>query len=445
MPRVVVCDEFDAEGLALLRNAHLQVDHRPGLKGTELKTALHSADAVIIRTATRITADLLSPIGSLRLIVRAGVGLDHVDVAAAHRLGVMVMNTPGSNTISACEQTWALIFALMRHTPEADMAMKQGRWERHSFLGSQLAGKTLGILGLGRIGKAVARRALAMEMNVVAYDPLLTAERTRQLGVEPVFDLNALLRKSDILTIHVPLTDDSRNLIGAPQLAMMKRGSRLINCARGGIVDEQALCDMLQSAHLAGAALDVFAEEPLPIDHPLRKQPNVILTPHLGAATGEAHRAMTLDAAQAVVAFLAKGPLLWPENLTAADRQPFDELKPWLAAAHRLGLQLGRLQQSTIRHATLSIPAQWGGKAVRWLTEAFTTGLLETGLSEMITPADAMRLAHERGIDIIARQMPGHGDRATLLQACLETENGSHEAEADMTMAPSGDLPYWLA
>ncbi|MFO0815525.1 MAG: phosphoglycerate dehydrogenase [Gemmatales bacterium] len=432
MPRVLICDKLEADGITILQEAGLDVDNRPGLKGEELKAALQQADGAIVRSGTRITSELLETPGRLRAIVRAGVGVDNIDVVTATRKGVIVMNTPGGNTISTCEQTWALIFALMRHTAASDAVMRQGGWDRNKFVGTQLAGKTLGVIGLGRIGREVARRALAMDMKVVGYDPVLTADKITSLGFIPASDVAALLKQVDIVTLHVPMIEETKNLIGASELAMMKKGSRIINCARGGIIDETALVDALKSGHLAGAGVDVFVEEPPPTNHPLRTLANVVLTPHLGASTNEAQKSVALEAAHLLVDYLTRGQVQSAVNLPAVDRKTLQQLRPYLDAARRLGLLLTQLQQGAIKSVSLSFRGELSSTGMSWLTAAFATGLLETRLSEHLTPVNAVLLAKERGFDIVAEHNPARGDFASLVTARIETDKGSHVASATL-------------
>src|SRR5438105_5079735 len=283
MARVLISDKLESPGLDLLRQAGVELDERAGLTGAALKEALQAADGVIVRSGTRLTAELLEHPGKLRAIVRAGVGVDNIDVAAATRGGIVVMNTPGGNTFSTAEQTITLLMALARHIPAADASVRQGKWERSKFVGTQLAGKTLGIVGLGRVGREVARRAAGLDMNVIGYDPFMAPDKAAQLGIESVADIDQLLPRCDFLTVHTPLTDETRDLIDARRLALLPDGARVLNCARGGIINEPALADALASGHVAGAALDVFVEEP-PGDHPLLKLPKLARTPHLGAS-----------------------------------------------------------------------------------------------------------------------------------------------------------------
>src|SRR5947209_4853706 len=266
MPRVLVADKLEAAGLDLLRQAGIELDVREKLTGAALQEALRAADAVIVRSATRITAGELENPGKLRAIVRAGVGVDTIDVAAATRRGIVVMNTPGGNTVSTAEQTITLLMSLARHTPAAEASVRAGKWERNKFVGTQLAGKTLGVVGLGRIGREVARRAAGLDMKVLGFDPFLTVDAAARLGIEATPDVDSLLPRVDFLTVHTPLTDDTRDLINADRIAKMKKGARVINCARGGIINETALAEALKGGHLAGAALDVFVQEPPPPD-----------------------------------------------------------------------------------------------------------------------------------------------------------------------------------
>src|SRR5262249_10232779 len=274
------------------------------------------------------------------------------DVAAATRRGIVVMNTPGGNTVSTAEHTITMLMALARHIPAADASIRQGKWERNKFVGTQLAGKTLAVIGLGRIGRGVARRAAGLDMKVVGFDPFLSPERASQLGIESVAGLDQLLPRCDFLTVHTPLTAETRDLIGAKELARMKRGARVLNCARGGILNEEALAEALRSGHLAGAALDVFVHEP-PGEHPLLKLPNVVATPHLGASTTEAQEAVAQEAAQLLIDFLTKGMVQFAVNMAAVDRTELQELRLYVDMARRLGLLHAQMCQGAIRRVEL--------------------------------------------------------------------------------------------
>lgn len=429
IPRVFVSDKLDAGGLELLQSSELEIDYRPGLQGEELAEAIRSADAMIVRSGTQVTADLLERAGRLRAIVRAGVGVDNIDVAAATRAGVVVMNTPGGNTVSTAEHTIAMMMALARHIPFADASVRAGKWERSKFVGTQLAGKTLGIVGLGRIGREVARRALALDMTVVGYDPFITADRAGQLGIEAVESLDDLLPRCDFLTVHTPLTDETRGLIGSRELRLLPQGARVINCARGGIIDEAALREALDAGHIAGAALDVFSQEP-PIDNPLVGHPKVVTTPHLGASTVEAQQSVAREAAQLVVSFLKRGEIQFAVNTAAVDRSELAEMRLYLDMARRLGLLHAQMCKGSIRRATLYYRGEVARRSTRLVTAAFTAGLLEAHLAEDVNIVNAELLAKERGIEVVEQTSTKAGDFSTLIRAEVDTERKRYTAAA---------------
>jgi D-3-phosphoglycerate dehydrogenase / 2-oxoglutarate reductase len=430
MPRVLISDKLEAAGLDLLRGAGIELDERHGLKGAALQEALRGADAVIVRSGTTITAELLEDPGKLRAVVRAGVGVDNIDVAAATRKGIVVMNTPGGNTVSTAEQTLALLLALARNIPAADAHVHQApaKWDRTKFTGAQLAGKTLGVVGLGRIGREVARRAAGLDMKVVGFDPFLSPDRAAQLGIEAVGGLDQLLPRCDFLTVHTPLTDETRDLIGARELALLPQGARVLNCARGGIVNEPALAEALGSGHLAGAALDVFVEEPPPADHPLLKMPNVVLTPHLGAATVEAQTSVAREAAQLLIDFLTRGVVQFAVNMAAVDRTELEELRLYVDMARRLGLLHAQMAQGAIRRAELKYHGEVARRSTRLITAAFAAGLLESRLAESVNIVNAELLARERGIDLVEQTSPRKGDFGTLIRAEVTTDKKAYTA-----------------
>ena len=415
MPRVLICDKLETAGLELLARAGLEVDNRPGLAGAQLAEALRAADGAVVRSGTRITAELLENPGKLRAVVRAGVGVDNIDVPAATRRGVVVMNTPGGNTISAAEHTIALLLSLARHVPAADAGMKAGKWDRTKYLGAQVAGKTLGVVGLGRIGREVARRAAGLDMKVAGYDPFLAPERASQLGIEAVGSLKELLPKSDFLTLHLPLTEQTRGLIGAKELEMLPKNARVLNVARGGIIDEQALADALKSGRIAGAGIDVFSQEPPAADNPLLKAPNIVLTPHLGASTVEAQEAVAVEAAQLLSDFLIRGVVSCAVNMTAVNRAELDEMRHFIDLARRLGMLQAQLAAGPIARAELQYRGDLARKSMRLLTAAFAAGLLEGRLDEGVNIVNAEVLARERGIELGESSNPNKGDFANLL------------------------------
>jgi D-3-phosphoglycerate dehydrogenase len=428
MSRVLICDKLPAAGLDLLKQAGIELDDRQKLKGAELQEAIRAADGVIVRSDTKITAAELQNPGRLRVIVRAGVGVDNIDVAAATRKGIVVMNTPGGNTVSTAEQTIALLLSLARHTPAADASLHQGKWERGKFVGTQLAGRTLGVVGLGRIGREVARRAAGLDMKVLGFDPFLAPAGASQAGIETVSELDQLLPRVDFLTVHTPLTDETRDLIDARRLALLPEGARVINCARGGIINEEALAEALRSGRLAGAALDVFVQEPPPPDHPLLKLPNVVLTPHLGASTVEAQLSVAKEAAQLLIDYLVRGAIGFAVNMAAVDRAELAELRLYVDMARRLGLLHAQMSQGAIQKAVLNYRGEVARRSTRLITAAFAAGLLELRLDQNINIVNAPLLAAERGIEIVEQTSSQQGDFSTLLHADLTTEKKTYTA-----------------
>jgi D-3-phosphoglycerate dehydrogenase len=422
MTRVLVADKLEAPGLDLLRQAGIDLDIPPAtLSGAALQQALRAVDGVIVRSSTRIRAEDLEDPGKLRVIVRAGVGVDNIDVGAATRRGILVMNTPGGNTVSTAEQTIALMLALARHTPTADahVHQKPARWERNKFIGTQLAGKTLGVVGLGRIGREVARRAAGLDLKVIGCDPFLASAGAAQLGIEVAPDLPSLLPHCDFITVHTPLTDQTRDLIGAKELALLPKGARVINCARGGIINEPALAEALKSGHLAGAALDVFVEEPPPADHPLLALPNVVLTPHLGASTVEAQVSVAREAAQLITDYLKRGVVGFAVNMAAVDRGELDEMRLYVDLGRRLGLLLGQLSGGAIDRAVVLYRGEVARRSTRLITAAFAAGLLEPRLDQTVNIVNAPVLAAERGIEIVEQTSSQKGDFSTLVRVDL--------------------------
>ncbi|MBX7106222.1 MAG: phosphoglycerate dehydrogenase [Gemmataceae bacterium] len=427
MPRVLICDKLESSGTDMLARAGLEVDNRPGLKGEELQSALRAADGCILRSGTRITADLLEDPGKLRAIARAGVGVDNIDVPAATRNGIVVMNTPGGNTVSAAEHTIALLLALARHIPAADAGMKAGRWDRNKFVGTQVAGKTLGVIGLGRIGREVARRAAGLDMTIVGFDPFLSPDKAAEYGITATSNVDELLPQCDFITVHTPLTDETRNLIGKPQFGKLKPGVRLVNVARGGIYDESALAEGLQSGVIAGAALDVFQQEPPPADCQLLKSPNIVLTPHLGASTVEAQDAVAREAAQLLIDYLTRGVVQFAVNAAAVDRAEMESLKHYVDLARRLGMLHAQMDQGSIRKATLTYRGEIAGRATRLLTAAFAAGLLEYRLVS-VNMVNSELLARERGIELVEVKNPTAGDFGSLITAEVTTDKKAYTA-----------------
>jgi len=426
MPRVLIADKLEAAGIDLLKAAGLDVDVRLGLSGADLAAALKDYDAAIVRSQPKVNAAALESPGKLRAIARAGVGVDNIDVPAATRKGIVVMNTPGGNTVSAAEHTIALMFALSRKIPAADAVMKAGGWDRNKFVGTQLTGKTLGVVGLGRIGREVARRAVGLDMTVIALDPFVTAAKAAELGLQTAATLDELLPKVDFLTIHVPLSAETKSLIGARELGLMKKTACVLNVARGGIIDEQCLADALKAGTIGGAGVDVFTAEPIVAENPLLKAPNVVLTPHLGASTVEAQENVAVEAAQLIADFLLKGQVANAVNMAAVDPKELAEVRPFVDLARRLGLLQAQVAQGAIRRASLTFKGDLASKKTKLLTAAFTAGLLEYRLSAgEVNLVNAEVFARERGIEIAESSNPKKGDFASLLHTEVETERGT--------------------
>lgn len=431
MPRVFIADKLEAAGIDALTAAGIEVDNRPGLKDDALRDALRSADAVVVRSATKITAELLSDPGKLKAIARAGAGVDTIDVEAATRKGIVVMNTPGGNTISAAEHTVALLFALSRHVAAADASMRMGKWDRNKYMGTQLTGKTLGVVGLGRIGREVAQRAIGLGMTVTAFDPFVTPAKVTELGYEAA-TVEEMLPKVDFLTVHVPMTGETKGLIGAEQLGKMKRTARVLNVSRGGIYDEQALADALKAGVIAGAGIDVFTAEPPPPENPLLSAPNVVLTPHLGASTLEAQENVAVEAAQLLTDFLLRGIVANAVNMAALDRAELESLRQYVELAHRLGQLQAQMATGQIRRAALTFKGELASKKTKLLTAAFTAGLLESRLAQGVNLVNAEVVARERGIEIVESSSTKKGDFSSLITTDVETEKRTYTAAATL-------------
>jgi D-3-phosphoglycerate dehydrogenase len=421
--RVLVTDGLQAVGVDALRKHGLEVDVTGALDEAGLVARLPDYEGLIVRSATKVTRAAIAAAGKLEVIGRAGAGVDTIDVEAATERGIIVMNTPGGNTTAVVEHTMGLLLAMARRLAVADATLKAGRWEKNRLQGVELFGKTLGILGLGRIGSEVARRALAFRMQVLGYDPYLTHEAARRLGVESV-ELDELLARSDFITIHTPLTGDTRHLIGEAELASTKPGVRLINCARGGIIDERALAAALASGHVAGAAIDVFEQEPPPADHPLLRFEQVVLTPHLGAATDEAQSAVALAIADQVADVLVRGVVSNAVNLPSMDAETLREQGPYVGLAAAMGRFLAQMAEGRMAEARLTYAGEVTTRPTAAIALAFVRGLLGSILAEHVTDVNAMLIAKKRGLHVTETSTTASADYASLLTAELRTDRG---------------------
>ncbi len=439
MPRVIVLDPLSEEGLHLLRSAgDIEVVVRTGLKGKELHDALLEFDGAICRSGVKITAEALEGNRRLRAIARAGVGVDNIDSAAATRLGIVVMNTPGGNTVSTAEHTVALMLALSRNVAPAYQSLVEGRWDRKQYIGTQLAGKTLGIIGLGRVGQAVATRALALEMHVLGYDPFLSAQKAKDLGIKTVSSAREMLPHVDYLTVHTPLTDATRSLIGREEIAAMRKGARLINCARGGIFSEEALLDGLKSGHLGGVALDVYDSEPC-TDSPLFGMPNVLCTPHLGASTEEAQSHVAVEAAELLIDFFTTGAIRQAVNASPLDPKTLAELRGYLNLAWRMGLFLAQADHAPPTACKLHYRGEAARKDTRLLTAAFAAGLLEHAMeAASVNIVNAEVLLRERGIELVEERSSDVGEFSSVI--AVEVVGANRSTLASGTLF-GNDLP----
>jgi len=422
MPQVIVLDTLAREGLALFEAADgIEYEVRTGLSGDALRLALAEFDGAILRSGVKITAESLAGNRRLKAIVRAGVGTDNIDKTAATRLGIVVMNTPTGNTLSTAEHTLAMLMALSRNIAPAYQSLVEGRWERNRYMGTQLADKTIGVVGLGRIGQAVAVRAKAFEMRVLGYDPFLTKERAQELGIEMLPTVHEMLPQVDYLSVHTPLTPETRNLIGVREIEMMRPGVRLINCARGGIYDEAALVAGLKSGKLAGVALDVFANEPC-TNSPLFGMPGVLATPHLGASTEEAQTQVAAEGAQLLIDFLTRGAIRHAVNVVAIDPKKLSALRDDLDVAYRLGLLLSQFERSPAKACRLTYRGEVAGKDTRLLTATVAAGLLQHALEDEINFVNAEVLLRERGIELVEQSTTDRGAFNSVILAELVTE-----------------------
>ena len=420
MTKVLIADKLSARAVEIFEARGIEVAVRTGLKEPELIEAIDGYDGLAVRSATKVTAKVLTAAAQLKVVGRAGIGVDNIDLAAATARGIVVMNTPYGNTITTAEHAIALMMALARQIPQADRSTQAGRWEKNRFLGVELTGKTLGIIGCGNIGVIVAERARGLHMKVIAYDPFLLPERALALQIERV-ELDELFRRADFVTLHVPLTNETRNLINRDSLKLMKKGVRIVNCARGGLVDEPALREALDTQHVAGAAFDVFEVEPAKSSI-LFGQENFVATPHLGAATEEAQENVAIQVAEQISDFLLKGAIVNSVNTPSISREEAPVLAPYLRLAEQLGSFLGQLAD----RAPKAVSVEYAGHAseldTRPLTAVILQGLFKRSL-EAVNMVNAPHIARERGIQVREDKSQDTPDYHTLIRLTLESED----------------------
>jgi len=420
-PKVLISDKMDPKAAQIFRERGVEVDEITGKTPEELKAIIGQYDGLAIRSATKVTKEILDAATNLKVVGRAGIGVDNVDIPAASAKGVVVMNTPFGNSITTAEHAIALLFALARQLPEADASTQAGKWEKNRFMGVELTSKTLGLIGAGNIGSIVADRARGLKMKVIAYDPFLTPERAVELGVEKV-ELDDLLKRADFITLHTPLTDQTRNILSRENLAKTKKGVRIINCARGGLIDEAALKEGLDSGHIAGAALDVFVTEPAK-ENPLFGTPNFVSTPHLGASTTEAQVNVAIQVAEQMADFLVSGGVTNALNMPSLSAQEAPKLKPYMALAEKLGSLVGQLAHGAIKGLSIEAEGAAAELNMKPITGAVLAGFMRVH-SDTVNMVNAPFLAKERGLDVREVRHDREGDYHTLVRVTAETASG---------------------
>lgn len=435
MPRVIIPDALSPRVVDIFAARGIAVDFHPGFPAEELKARIGGYDGLAVRSATKVTAGLIARAPKLKVVGRAGIGVDNIDVAAATQRGIVVMNTPYGNSITAAEHTIAMLFALCREIPAADRSTQAGKWEKSRFMGVELTGKTLGIIGCGNVGSIVAERALGLRMKVIAYDPFLSPERAVDLGIEKV-SLDALLARADFITLHTPLTEATKNLIDARAIAKMKRGVRLVNCARGGLVIEQDLAAALDSRHVAGAAIDVFVDEPAR-ENPLFGRDNVVATPHLGAATSEAQENVALQIAEQMADFLLTGAVSNAVNVPSLTAEEARRLNPYMKLAAQLGSFAGQLTETGITAVTVEYEGAAAELNVKPLTAIALTGLLSPQLAS-VNMVNAPVICRERDIRVSETRRAEPVDYQTLIRVTVTTERRTREVAGTLF---AGDKP----
>ncbi len=428
--KVFVADEVSDSGLQPLRDAGFVIQKKTGLNTSDLREALSGCAGLVVRSETKVTADLMDRLPALRVVGRAGVGVDNIDVPAATARGIVVMNAPDGNTITTAEHTIALLIALARRIPQANSSLKSGHWDRKSFVGVELQGKTLGVVGMGRIGRVVAARARAFGMKIIAFDPFLAPEQARDLEIE-LAPLDEVFASADFLTVHTPMTAETRGIIGRDAFAMMKKGVRVINCARGGLIDEQALYQAIKAGVVAGAALDVFAEEPPPPDHPLLLLDEVIATPHLGASTTEAQEGVAFTVAEQMRDYLLTGALRGAVNVPSLGTKELGILRPYIELAEKLGRFQAQLVDSAVREVKLEFAGEIVELNAAPVTRSFLAGLLRD-VSARVNAVNAFLIAEERGINVTTTYFRAGSDFVPAIRTRVVGNSGEQAVAGTM-------------
>jgi D-3-phosphoglycerate dehydrogenase len=425
--KIVVADDLPSSALDVLRAEGWSVDARTGRAPEQLASDVADADAIVVRSATKISAPLIHAAHRLRVIARAGTGVDNVDVPAASARGIVVMNAPGANSISVAELAVGLMLALARHVPAADAAMKQGKWEKKKFLGEEVREKTLGLAGLGRIGQEVARRAAAFDMRIIAHDPYISEDVAGDLGVELV-PLDELFARSDFLSLHMPSTSTTKNIVNAERLAKAKKGIRIINTARGDLVDESALADAIESGHVGGAALDVFEKEPT-VEHRLQMLSQVVATPHIAASTREGQELVGMETMAALRDFLRDGIIRNAVNFPSVSAEEFNRLKPFFDLGERLGHFIAQMNDGRVKALGVRYYGELAAGRSDMIANTVLVGLFKPMLEAGVTPVNARNVAHERGIEITESRSTRSRNYTSLLSVKLHTPDGERWVE----------------
>ena len=416
-PKVLIADSISPRGVdELSRDGALEVSFQTGLTESELVKIIPEFSALVVRSQTKVTAQILNAGARLRVVGRAGVGVDNVDVETATRRGIIVLNAPGGNTVSTAEHTFSLLLSVARKIPQADASMRGKSWDRKNFEGIELYDKTLGVIGMGRIGSELSRRAIAFGMRVIAYDPYLSAARARTLQVELVDELDDLLASADFISLHTPLTEETHHMVDATRLEKTKRGVRVINCARGGLIDEDALADALHSGQVGGAALDVFEIEPLPSDSPLRTAPNLVLTPHLGASTAEAQESVGIEIAQSIRAALLEGTIRNAVNMPNLDAKTLSIIGPHLRFGEKLGRFLSQVAPRRVEQLNINYSGKVNEVDTTAITRSILKGFLQNAGGTEVNEVNAPAFAESLGLKITETRLSALGDYTDMLE-----------------------------
>ncbi len=424
--KVLASDKIDQIGLEMLKKAGIEGEMKTGLPEAELVKIIPQYDALVVRSGTKVTAKIIEAGKNLKIIGRAGVGVDNVDLAAATKNGIIVVNSPEGNTVAAAEHSFAMLLAMSRQIPQAYSKLKAGKWDRKSFKGVEVLNKTLGVVGLGKIGRRVASYALGMGMKVIGFDPFVTEDFAKSLGIE-LKKLDAVLKEADFLTFHIPKTKETANMINAKSIAKMKKGVRIVNVARGGIINEKDLAEALKSGRVEAAALDVFEKEPLPADSPLLGLDNVVVTPHLGASTVEAQVNVAVDVVEQIIEVLKGGSARSAVNIPSMKPELITPVKPFMGLAEKLGSLAAQIVKSPVAKVSVAYSGEVSDNDVSPLTTAVLKGLFAPVMDVVVNYVNAPHLAKERGVEVVESKSKESKDFSSLISVKIKTSKGERE------------------